>query len=106
MIFGFVISPNVELVDVEGIPVSLGNMPGPAPVCVAWDTFPPRRFPLDPARRNGAPISPEECNRLLTGEPVMAKSFPERTRDEFLYSQKRAALMAPGSDSSNLEKRV
>ena len=49
--------PDVELFDVEGIPVSLGNVPGLAISSAAWDTDPPRVFDPGSARRNGAPVS-------------------------------------------------
>ena len=48
---------DVELLDVEGIPVSLGNVPGLGISSAAWDTDPPRIFPPDSAHRNGGPIS-------------------------------------------------
>lgn len=56
---------SVLLFDVEGTLVSLGNMPGDVPYCAAWDTFPPRKFPPDFARRNGAPISSDEFKRRV-----------------------------------------
>jgi len=49
--------PSVELFDVEGIPVSLGNVPGVKFSCAAWDTDPPRPFSSESARKNGAPVS-------------------------------------------------
>ncbi len=56
---------SVELFDVEGIPVSLGNVPGVAYSCAAWDTDPPRRFSSDSALRNGAPVSEARFARLV-----------------------------------------
>ncbi len=58
---------NVELFDVEGIPVSLGNVPGIGLYCAAWDTDPPRVFDPGSARRNGAPVS-EAQFRALVGD--------------------------------------
>ena len=46
-----------ELFDVEGIPVSLGNLPGVGLSCAAWDVVPPRVFDPVSARRNGMPIA-------------------------------------------------
>lgn len=48
--------PKVELFDVEGIPVSLGNVPGVPISAAAWDVDPPRPFDPESARRNGAPL--------------------------------------------------
>lgn len=57
-----------ELFDVEGIPVSLGNIAEGVPSCAAWDTFPPRVFNPDSAWRNGAPVSVDEFMALLTSD--------------------------------------
>lgn len=59
-----------EFFDVEGIPVSLGNMPGPVPVCAAWDKVPPRPFDPVSARRNGAPVPMSEFLPLLSPEAL------------------------------------
>lgn len=49
--------PRVECFDVEGIPVSLGNVPGCPYSSAAWDAAAPRVFDPVSARRNGAPIT-------------------------------------------------
>lgn len=59
-----------EFFDVEGIPVSLGNMPGDIPSCAAWDVTPPRPFDPGSARRNGTPISMSEFLPLLSPEAL------------------------------------
>ena len=59
------VSKSVELFDVEGIPVSLGNVPGDVPFCAAWDTDPPRKFSPESARRNGAPVSESRFKELI-----------------------------------------
>lgn len=64
--------PGVEFFDVEGIPVSLGNFCGS--YSLAWDRVPPRPFPPDSARRNGAPVSPEAFAKLL---PKGARDWAE-----------------------------
>ena len=57
--------PRAELLDVEGIPVSLNpDAPG-VPRSMAWDTDPPRGFSSESAIRNGALISPEEFRALV-----------------------------------------
>ena len=56
---------SVELFDVEGIPVSLGNVPGCPFSSAAWDKPEPRVFDPDSARRNGAPISWDEFRELV-----------------------------------------
>ncbi len=69
-----------EFFDVEGIPVSLGNVPGVAMSCAAWDTVPPRVFDPDSARRNGAPVSMSEFLALLSPE-ALAFTQSARSRD-------------------------
>jgi len=54
-----------EFFDVEGIPVSLGNVNGAPSYCSAWDKEPPRPFNPDSARRNGAPVSREKFLELV-----------------------------------------
>lgn len=49
--------PSVEFFDVEGIPVTLGNVPGVKFSSAAWDEAEPRVFDPVSARRNGAPVS-------------------------------------------------
>ena len=56
---------SVELFDVEGIPVSLGNVPGSPFWNTAWDKSEPRTFDPNSARRNGAPISWDEFRELV-----------------------------------------
>lgn len=69
-----------ELFDVEGIPVSLGNMPGAVLSCSAWDTVPPRKFDPDSARRNGAPLSEDEFMSMLSSEALafLQSTLPNR----------------------------
>ena len=55
-----------EFFDVEGIPVSLGSVPGCPFYCAAWDVSPPRVFDPDSARRNGGPISEEAFKALIS----------------------------------------
>ena len=69
--FQLVIPPNVELFDVEGIPVSLGNIPGIPIGSAAWDTFPPRSFNASSARRNGAPISADKFRRMVAESGIV-----------------------------------
>lgn len=69
-----------ELFDVEGIPVSLGNMPGPVPYCAAWDVVPPRVFDPASARRNGSPVPMSEFLALLSPE-ALAFMQSARSRD-------------------------
>lgn len=57
--------PKAELLDVEGIPVSLfADCPGVA-FSMAWDSNPPRPFPSDSAVRNGAIVSPDAFRALV-----------------------------------------
>lgn len=71
----------VELFDVEGIPVSLGNVPGVEISCAAWDRVPPRVFDPVSARRNGAPVSMNEFLALLSPE---ALAFMQSARNSDL----------------------
>lgn len=66
----------IEFFDVEGVPVSLGNVPGVGLSCAAWDVAPPRVFDPDSARRNGAPVSMSEFLPMLSPE---ALAFIQRT---------------------------
>ena len=50
--------------DVEGIPVTLNAGEG-VPYSAAWDTVPPRKFPPDSVRRNGAEISRTAFDKLV-----------------------------------------
>ena len=59
-------SKKVEFLDVEGIPVTLGSVPGFPGFCAAWDKSSPRPFPADSALRNGAPVDKAEFERLRT----------------------------------------
>jgi hypothetical protein len=52
--FGF--PPSAEYFDVEGIPVSLDSVPDSSFSSKAWDTWPPRVFDPDAARRNGKSV--------------------------------------------------
>ncbi len=60
-------SKDAEFFDVEGIPVSIGAGDS-GPYCAAWDVSPPRPFDPDSARRNGAPVSGDIFERLITSE--------------------------------------
>lgn len=66
-----------EFFDVEGIPVSLGNVPGVAISCAAWDVVPPRTFDPVSARKNGTPVSVDEFKSELKPQ---ALAFFESTR--------------------------
>lgn len=59
-------STDTIFLDVEGIPVTIGAAGEGTPelYCAAWDETPPRKFPADSARRNGAPITREAFERL------------------------------------------
>jgi hypothetical protein len=57
--------PKAELLDVEGIPVSLNPDAPDVPFSMAWDTDPPRSFSPDSARRNGAPVALPEFEALV-----------------------------------------
>jgi hypothetical protein len=59
------LSPRAEFFDVEGIPVSINEPLAGNLYAAAWDVSPPRKFPFESARRNGAPISAEEFARLV-----------------------------------------
>lgn len=59
---------SLEFFDVEGIPVSLGGVPGVGGYSVAWDVVPPRAFDPGSTRRNGAPVSVEVFVSLLDPE--------------------------------------
>ena len=50
--------------DVEGIPVTLNAGAG-VYYSAAWDTVPPRKFPPDSVRRNGAQISRTAFDKLV-----------------------------------------
>lgn len=60
-----------EFFDVEGIPVTIGagEEATPSMYCAAWDVSPPRAFNGASARQNGAPISREAFEQLLTNTP-------------------------------------
>jgi hypothetical protein len=49
-----------EFLDVEGVPVSLGTLPGAGGYCRAWDRLPPRPFDASSASRNGRLVSEDE----------------------------------------------
>ena len=57
---------HVQLFDVDGIPVSLGRMPGLRIGSAAWDTDPPREFDASSARSNGKIITPAAFLNLVT----------------------------------------
>ena len=57
---------HVQLFDVDGIPVSLGRMPGLRIGSAAWDTDPPREFDASSARSNGKIITPAAFLDLVT----------------------------------------
>lgn len=66
--------PRAELLDVEGIPVSLfPDAPG-VRFSMAWDTDPPRPFSSESARRNGGPVSIEEFRALVASFEILRKS--------------------------------
>jgi hypothetical protein len=60
-----------EFFDVEGIPVTISAGPQATPgmAAAAWDVAPPRHFPGDSARQNGAPITREAFLQLLSNTP-------------------------------------
>ena len=60
-----------EFFDVEGIPVSLGNVPGVGLGIAAWDVTPPRTFDPESARRNGTPISEADFIQMLSPEVLL-----------------------------------
>jgi hypothetical protein len=60
-----VIPKGVELFDVDGIPVTLGDMPGSLFPATAWDTPSPRKFDPDLARHNGVSVSEEEFRDVV-----------------------------------------
>ncbi len=49
--------PGVKLFDVEGVPVSVGKIPGVEGLNLAWDFPEPRLFPMDSVLRNGTRLS-------------------------------------------------
>ena len=58
--------PGVKLYDVEGVPVTVGKVPGVEGLNVAWDFPEPRLFPMDSVLRNGTRVSPEAFRRLVS----------------------------------------
>lgn len=62
---------HVKLFDVDGIPVSLGRMPGLPIGSAAWDTDPPREFDASSARINGKIITPATFLNLVTSARQM-----------------------------------
>ena len=72
----------VKLFDVQGIPVSLGNMPGVKFSCAAWDVSPPRVFDPGSARRNGAPVSPDKFLRLVTSARAQSPKKSTTPQDQ------------------------
>lgn len=68
--------PMAEFFDVEGIPVSLGNLPGVEISSAAWDVIPPRVFDPVSARRNGMPESVEDFLASLSPE-ALAFALPK-----------------------------
>jgi hypothetical protein len=56
-----------EFLDVDGIPVSLGNVPGSPYWVTAWDGKPPRAFDLNSARRKGVAVSEDQFRIAVTG---------------------------------------
>ena len=63
--FAAALSPKAEFFDVEGIPVSENEPLAGSLYCAAWDVSPPRFFPFESARKNGAPIPAEEFARMV-----------------------------------------
>lgn len=59
-----------EFFDYDGIPVSLGLVPGLGKGCAAWDVLPPRSFNPDSARRNGSSVSLGEFLTILAPEAL------------------------------------
>ena len=60
------LSKNAEFFDVEGVPVSFGDtLSGRIPVCAAWDSDPPRIFPLGSMQHNGTRVTQEKFIQLV-----------------------------------------
>ena len=57
-----------EFLDVGCVPVTIGAGPHATPwiYCAAWDSRPPRRFPLGVARSDGAAITRKKFLELLS----------------------------------------
>lgn len=72
--FAAALSPKAEFFDVEGIPVSENEPLAGSLYCAAWDVSPPRFFPFESARKNGAPINAAEFVRLV--EEARSKTIP------------------------------
>lgn len=77
--FPVTVPVGVKLYDVEGIPVSFGNIDGVPAACVAWDTSPPRRFDPSSASRNGALVDAATFRRLIAS--VAAERSTARVGD-------------------------
>ncbi|MBV5337870.1 MAG: hypothetical protein J0653_08110 [Deltaproteobacteria bacterium] len=75
---------SLEFYDVEGIPVTLGNIPGVGKYSAAWDEVPPRVFDPGSTRRNGAPVSVEVFVSLL--EPDVRAWADSNTGLKYLSS--------------------
>lgn len=81
--------PRVECFDVEGMPVSLGNVPGCPYSSAAWDAATPRVFDPVSARRNGAPITWAQFRAMV-----------ERLRRDAEFRRfMKAATKPPSGDS-------
>lgn len=52
--------------DVEGVPVKFERAASGGMAVLAFDSVPPRRFPIDSVYRNGSEITENEFNRLLS----------------------------------------
>ena len=76
---------HVKLFDVDGIPVSLGRMPGLGTGSAAWDTDPPREFDASSARSNGKIITPAAFLNLVTSARQMKSAIinNEVTNEKF-----------------------
>ena len=60
-----VIPKGVELFDVDGIPVTIGNVPGSPFSATAWDTPSPREFDPDSALHSGVSVSEAEFRDVV-----------------------------------------
>ena len=82
-----------EFFDVDGIPVSLGNVAGVPSSSAAWDSVPPRVFDPSSARRNGSPIDLAGFKSLLNAEALA-------------FANSQAGLTAPAMKPSPAALRV
>jgi hypothetical protein len=66
--------PGVKLFDVEGVPVTVGKIPGVEGLNVAWDFPEPRLFPMDSVLRNGTRLSVEAFRSLVSEARTAAQA--------------------------------